>query len=423
VPNINGGVLDGVRRIGARVRELVIDGGVPGAPLGFRMRGATQAGPPLTGTWKAGDQVPDRSGVIWICTAGGTGAAATWVSSAGVPASSTQGGTAGSPALTQQWQFQAANTTNAAGSGAFGSVFWPGTFGSVTETSWDFGYNSPKLSGFSAAKPQAYFSILPDCGDTHGVEIELNFTSPDGSTCFPFQFVGQTNGTKTGQWLFSLPPGDGTIQFAVHNADNSVTNYLSMTGVAAATASSPGSVTFGSAANPLTLSVTGAELLYQRLSMLGTTGVANSLNLTIGGASAPASVNAQIYLEPASGQTALIGFGQAGTDSWRLQVPGSTTLAIYDVANGRSAMSFNPGSTSTSSVTVNGPFRCFYGFAAWNTAPPSSQPTAASVTLGYTAGSSTAVTIDGKFTGNTGATAYTIADIVNALKKTGLIAA
>lgn len=77
--NLNGGVLDGIRRIGAKVRELTIDGGIPGVPLGFRLRGATRSGAPQTGTWKAGDLVPDRAGAIWICTAGGTGPAAIWV--------------------------------------------------------------------------------------------------------------------------------------------------------------------------------------------------------------------------------------------------------------------------------------------------------------------------------------------------------
>jgi len=83
MPVINNGVLDGVRRIGAKVRELTIDGGAPGAPLGFRMRGATQSGPPTTGTWKAGDEVRDRAGNILICTVGGTGLAATWASVGG----------------------------------------------------------------------------------------------------------------------------------------------------------------------------------------------------------------------------------------------------------------------------------------------------------------------------------------------------
>lgn len=55
-------------------------------------------------------------------------------------------------------------------------------------------------------------------------------------------------------------------------------------------------------------------------------------------------------------------------------------------------------------------------------APPVVQPTAHAETAGYTSGTGTTVTIDGKFTGNTGTTAYTIADVVAALKSAGLIA-
>ena len=75
--NINEGVVDGIRRIGMRLRQLTVDGGQAGAPLGFRLRGATASGAPATGTWKAGDVVPDRTGIIWECTAGGT--PGTWV--------------------------------------------------------------------------------------------------------------------------------------------------------------------------------------------------------------------------------------------------------------------------------------------------------------------------------------------------------
>lgn len=74
----NKGLLDGAKRIAGSFRDLAIGGGVPGAPLGYRLRGATASGPPLTGTWLAGDQVPDRTGVTWTCTAGGNGTAATW---------------------------------------------------------------------------------------------------------------------------------------------------------------------------------------------------------------------------------------------------------------------------------------------------------------------------------------------------------
>jgi hypothetical protein len=80
--NINQGVLDGLRRLGAKVRQLTVDGGLPGAPLGVRFLGATTSGAPATGTWKAGDHVEDRTGKIWICTTAGT--PGTWMSGLGL---------------------------------------------------------------------------------------------------------------------------------------------------------------------------------------------------------------------------------------------------------------------------------------------------------------------------------------------------
>ena len=77
--NINNGLLDGARQIGVKLRDLAISGGITGAPLGFRMRGATLAGPPTTGTWKAGDEIRDRTGAIYIATTNGVGLAANWL--------------------------------------------------------------------------------------------------------------------------------------------------------------------------------------------------------------------------------------------------------------------------------------------------------------------------------------------------------
>ena len=62
MPNINGGVLDGVRRIGASFRSVSVGGGLPGAPSGFRLLGATSSGAPTSGTWRPGDHVEDRAG-------------------------------------------------------------------------------------------------------------------------------------------------------------------------------------------------------------------------------------------------------------------------------------------------------------------------------------------------------------------------
>lgn len=57
----------------------------------------------------------------------------------------------------------------------------------------------------------------------------------------------------------------------------------------------------------------------------------------------------------------------------------------------------------------------------WN-ATPVAQYTAASVTTGFSAATGTAVLSGSTFTGNTGSTAYTIGDVVAALKKCGIIA-
>jgi Polysaccharide deacetylase len=83
--NINQGILDGARRIGAKIRELTIDGGISGSPLGLRIRGATSGGAPQSGTWKPGDHVEDRYGATWINAAANPGVTATpagtWVPS------------------------------------------------------------------------------------------------------------------------------------------------------------------------------------------------------------------------------------------------------------------------------------------------------------------------------------------------------
>lgn len=56
-------------------------------------------------------------------------------------------------------------------------------------------------------------------------------------------------------------------------------------------------------------------------------------------------------------------------------------------------------------------------------ATPVVQPSGTGVTTGFTAGAGTAVKDDSTFTGNTGSKAYTIGDIVKALKDLGILAA
>lgn len=56
-------------------------------------------------------------------------------------------------------------------------------------------------------------------------------------------------------------------------------------------------------------------------------------------------------------------------------------------------------------------------------ATPVAQQNTTGTTAGFTAGAGTAVLSDSTFTGNTGTKAYTIGDIVRALKNLGLLAA
>ena len=60
-------------------------------------------------------------------------------------------------------------------------------------------------------------------------------------------------------------------------------------------------------------------------------------------------------------------------------------------------------------------------FAFWN-ATPVARPSSTGETVGFTAGAGTTVTDQSTFTGNVGATAYRISDMVKHLKTIGLLA-
>ena len=106
---------------------------------------------------------------------------------------------------------------------------------------------------------------------------------------------------------------------------------------------------------------------------------------------------------------------------WEALLPGATGSVLTVQAGGSLAWAAPAVPTALTTFTATaGTFSG--GIAAWGATVPSGQPATSGTVTGYAAGSSTAVTIDGTFTGNRGTTAYTIGDIVLALKQQGLLA-
>lgn len=112
-----------------------------------------------------------------------------------------------------------------------------------------------------------------------------------------------------------------------------------------------------------------------------------------------------------------------GTNATANSIQGGATVRI-DYAAGAAALNFISGGnvvTDTSTGTKFGTGTTQkLGF--WNSAPVAQYSTTGTTT-GFTAGSGTAAKDDSTYTGNTGTKAYTVGDIVRALKTCGIMAA
>lgn len=93
------------------------------------------------------------------------------------------------------------------------------------------------------------------------------------------------------------------------------------------------------------------------------------------------------------------------------------TLAVTGIAG------FAAKATFDLEVEIDGPLNHDGTTVGLYAATPVVQATAGGVVAGFTAGSGAAVLVDSTFTGNSGTEAYTISDIVVALKNLGPLAA
>ena len=208
--NINNGVLDGVRRIAAKVRSLAVDGTAPGAPLGMRLMGASTSGAPKTGTWKAGDRADDRYGNAYICTAGGTGPGATWVSvsSAYALAAAQSGGMTGLGYVGAMCSVASgvaptAPTTQWTSGALWGQLMFvlPGVTvnGYVTLAPW----------GGGGALAGTYIALYNSSGTQLGITADLSAQSTSG------------DGIRVAVTGFTATPSDGKIYMLYTNGTQS----------------------------------------------------------------------------------------------------------------------------------------------------------------------------------------------------------
>lgn len=222
---------------------------------------------------------------------------------------------------------------------------------------------------------------------------------------------GLALGSLTGNW--DLPQGNGSWAGAFNK-------YLSLS-----TTGASGTIYLGadapitiSSGNEIRLQSSGSNRLYINSGVvlaagISLSGAAGAGGLSCGSMTGPATMpQGDFSWSGGSGKTFVIS-ASGSASSISLSTPNVDTNPITLNSGNRLLLRINNSTVFEAVASAIG----FYGVT------PVSRQSTTGTTAGFTAGAGSAVLADSTFTGNTGSTAYTIGDVVKALKNYGLLSA